>query len=88
MDNQHRLIKGYRELSAEEIDLVNQIKTLAEQVGVLCLKLGEHVFAMPSDEPQKDADREEASRWLEEGELSLQTGFMQVTRAITRPESF
>ena len=27
MDNQHRKIKGYRELSQEEIDLMNRIKT-------------------------------------------------------------
>lgn len=27
MDNQHRKIKGYRELSQEEVDLMNAIKT-------------------------------------------------------------
>ena len=29
MDNQHKLIKGYRDLSEQEIDLMNRIKTHA-----------------------------------------------------------
>ena len=27
MDNQHKKIKGYRDLSAEEIELMNRMKT-------------------------------------------------------------
>ena len=33
MDNQHQKIKGYRDLSQEEIDLMNEIK--ATQAGVV-----------------------------------------------------
>jgi hypothetical protein len=33
MENQHRSIAGYRELSQEEIDTMNDIKALAETVG-------------------------------------------------------
>lgn len=32
MENQHRKIRGYRELSQEEIDLMNEIKKLGESL--------------------------------------------------------
>lgn len=32
MDNQHKKIKGYRELIQEEIDLMNRIKTKGEEL--------------------------------------------------------
>ena len=35
MDNQHRRIKGYRELSEDEIALMNDIKGLGETLGQL-----------------------------------------------------
>lgn len=31
MENQHRQIKGYRELSQEEIDLMNEVKEKAQR---------------------------------------------------------
>ena len=33
MDNQHKKITGYRDLSQEEIDAMNKSKALASQVG-------------------------------------------------------
>ncbi|EJL6764592.1 TPA: hypothetical protein NIK62_000154 [Vibrio cholerae] len=35
MDNQHRKIKGYRDLSQKEIDLMNRIKEHGEQTKAL-----------------------------------------------------
>lgn len=32
MENQHQKIKGYRDLSQEEIDLMNEIKAIGPQV--------------------------------------------------------
>lgn len=32
MENQHRKIKGYRELSQAEIDLMNEVKALGPQI--------------------------------------------------------
>ncbi len=88
MENQHRLIKGYRDLSEQEIALVNEAKQMADQVGELCLKIARLAVAMPSDTADTDAEREEAMRWVETGETTLQTGFMQLIRSITRPGSF
>lgn len=39
MDNQHQHIKGYRDLTAEEIALMNEGKALAEQCGAYIEKL-------------------------------------------------
>jgi hypothetical protein len=36
MDNQHKLIKGYRDLSEAEISQMNECKALAIKVGDLC----------------------------------------------------
>lgn len=35
MENQHRQIKGYRELDQSEIDAMNKVKAIAAQVGEL-----------------------------------------------------
>lgn len=67
-------IKGYRDLTGQEIDLVNQIKAHAEETG----RLVEEVFQHP------DLDR----RWASIGQTHLQQGFMALTRSVARPESF
>lgn len=83
MDNQHKLIKGYRDLSQEEIDLMNEGKELASKVGEWVSKLetstvninGANIYI---------ADK----RWLEIGKTDLQKGFMTVIRSIARPTTF
>lgn len=74
MENQHRQIKGYRELSQEEIDLMNEVKEKAAEVGALCEKL----------ESLPDSDQ----RWVAIGKTDLQKGFMALTRAIAKPGFF
>lgn len=74
MNNQHRKIEGYRELSQEEIDTMNQIKNTAKLVGGLLNDLYR----------QGDLD----SRWLAIGRTELQQGFMALTRAVAKPEFF
>lgn len=74
MDNQHRHIKGYRELSAEEVAQMNDIKATAAQVGDLV----DRVLALPT------IDR----RWAAEGRTDLQKGFMSLVRAIAQPTTF
>lgn len=43
MDNQHKMIKGYRDLSQEEIDLMNKIKTHAKVLEQLVQEVQEHL---------------------------------------------
>jgi hypothetical protein len=50
MENQHRQIKGYRELSAEEIALMNEIKSKGAELGSLVDK-GEYRRHRSADRP-------------------------------------
>lgn len=74
MDNQHRQIKGYRELTQAEIDAMNLIKDVAAKVG----EITELVKKTPG------ADQ----RWLAIGITDLQKGFMALTRSIAKPTTF
>ncbi len=74
MENQHRKITGYRELSQAEIDLMNDIKAAGKDLGDLVATLKQ----MP------DIDQ----RWVSIGATELQQGLMALTRAVARPESF
>jgi hypothetical protein len=74
MDNQHRHIKGYRELTEAEIAQMNDIKAVAADVGALV----DRVFALAT------IDR----RWAAEGRTDLQKGFMSLVRAIAQPSTF
>ncbi len=75
MDNQHRQIKGYRELSAEEIALMNEIKTKGAELGELVQKL-------------RDQTDHIDQRWVSVGATDLQTGLMALTRAVAQPTFF
>lgn len=77
MDNQHRKIKGYRELSQAEIDLMNKIKGKAAEVGELVEELEDYASGSPAD-----------PRWVDEGRSDLQKGFMSLTRSIAKPDFF
>lgn len=76
MDNQHRKIIGYRELSEEEIGRMNTIKALGG-------KLGELVEALEI-EGSVSAD----PRWVAIGKTHLQQGLMALTRAVAKPDFF
>ena len=74
MDNQHEKIKGYRVLSQEEIDLMNEGKELAEKCGDFIAKL----------ETMKATDKRNAAL----GKTNLQQGFMWAIRSIAKPTTF
>lgn len=74
MDNQHRHIKGYRDLSAEEIALMNEVKAKAEEVGALVEKVAGTAGV--------------DGRWVATGKTDLQKGFMSIVRGIAQPGTF
>lgn len=74
MENQHRMIKGYRELSQEEIDLINALKREGERLA----ELVEYVKNIPHVD----------QRWAAIGKTDLQTGMMALIRAVASPEGF
>jgi hypothetical protein len=79
VENQHRKITGYRELSEIEIAAMNEIKGLAERVGVL---VGGMDSAAGADHAGYD------KRWIAIARTHLQEGFMALTRAVAKPTTF
>lgn len=83
-------ITGYRQLSQEEVDLMNEAKALAEQCGAFIQKLRHHppeglvdrTAEMPNGKVPID------QRWVHIGTTQLQQGFMALTRAIAQPTTF
>lgn len=74
MENQHEKITGYRDLTQQEIDLMNAGKALAVQCGEFIQKL----------EALADSDK----RCVALGKTNLQQGFMWAIRGIARPTTF
>jgi hypothetical protein len=74
MENQHRQIKGYRELSQEEIDAMNEIKAKG-------VELGEMVERLRSLDGLDQ-------RWINIGATDLQRGLMALTRGVAKPTTF
>jgi hypothetical protein len=85
MENQHRQIKGYRELSQAEIDLMNEIKEKGAEFEVLIKKLHDNQTAITEQHGTPDG---EARRWISIGKTHLQQGLMALTRAVAKPEFF
>ena len=81
MKDQHKMIKGYRDLTQEEIDLMNEAKELSAKCGEFVEKLIVADFAETGDQVP---DR----RWVEIGKTDIQTGFMALIRSIAKPNGF
>lgn len=74
MENQHQKITGYRDLSQEEIDLMNEGKALAEKCGEFIAKL----------EATESTDKRNVAL----GKTNLQQGFMWAIRGVAQPTTF
>jgi hypothetical protein len=75
VENQHREIKGYRELNEDEIALMNQIKEKGAELGQLVEEL--QGFGDSLDQ-----------RWIAIGKTDLQKGLMALTRGVAQPTFF
>ena len=96
MENQHRKINGYRELSQEEIDLMNRIKAKGAEMLELQAELVAHIktrrqachHARLAVLDQGELDRMDAAepeRWAAIGKTDIQTGIMALVRAVAQP---
>ncbi len=74
MKDQHKLIKGYRDLTQAEIDAMNAVKAEGVRLGFLI----EELRANP------DLDQ----RWVDIAETHLQQGCMAAVRSIAQPSTF
>lgn len=75
MDNQHKKISGYRDLSQYEIDLMNKLKVKAAECG----ELVEELQSMGAVLDQQ---------CVELGKTNLQQGFMWAIRSVAQPTNF
>lgn len=73
VDNQHKKISGYRDLTEEEIALMNEAKELEKAVGVFVKKIR---FMTSLNQ-----------RWISIGQTDLEKGFMGIVRSIAQPLS-
>lgn len=92
MENQHRLIKGYRDLSQKEIDLMNRIKIAEAQVLELTREVKEHVHQQAEkaiDDKQEKERMMDATplRWVNVSTTHIEQGFMSLVRAVAQPAS-
>ena len=74
MENQHLLILGCRDLDKSDIDLINEVKKIANIVRGIVEKV----------ELSAGADR----TWVAIARSQLQSGFMALDRAVAKPTSF
>jgi len=74
MDNQHRMITGYRELSEDEIASMNDVKRTECDLMVFI----QEQFDIGNADP----------RWLAIARTDLQKAFMCLGRAIARPDGY
>jgi len=89
MENQHRKIKGYRELNQDEIDLVNEIKEKGQEINELINKCRAiDVMEGKTGDREHDEVLDEAARWRSIARTHLQQGLMALTRSVTKPEFF
>lgn len=74
MKDQHTLIKGYRDLSKEEIGAMNACKAEGVRLGLLIEELRDN----------ESLDQ----RWVSIAETHLQQGIMAAVRSIAQPTTF
>lgn len=74
VDNQHQKIKGYRDLTEEEIAAMNAVKEQGEELQKVISKL--------ENMPETD------KRWVAIAKTDLQKGIMAAVRSVAKPDSF
>lgn len=85
MDNQHRQIKGYRELTQTEIDLMNQIKSQGVLLQETLCEVHQHLYATNAEFGTPDAEHR---RWCAIAKTHFQEGLIALTRAVAKPDFF
>lgn len=93
MENQHRKISGYRELSQQEIDLMNQFKAKGSELLALHAELVRHLANQSASAIAEGPDNPEHERlkaaepeyWAGIGKKNVQIGIMALVRAVVQP---
>ena len=95
MKDQHKKITGYRELTQQEIDLMNLLKKKGEEFGLL-LKTVKEMRLDQMAIPRHDRDfgaltneqLNESMRCIAISKTEVQTGLMWAVQGVALPDSF
>ena len=91
MKDQHTMIKGYRDLTQEEIDLMNKIKEKGQELldlqALLVEKIRDNFREVDSDDELFRLNQAEPSRWAAIGKTHIQEGISALVRAVAQPTS-
>lgn len=98
MENQHRKITGYRELSQQEIDLMNEVKALGPVIEAVLQKVQDHInqqtiesYNLQDKGNPAESERLQLAtpgRFASLAKTDFQTGLMYLTRAVAQPTFF
>lgn len=80
-ENQHRLIKGYRDLTQEEINLINRIKGIGVEIEKIIEEVEQTNLMFVSNSELDEIA--EPTLWI-----NLKIGLVALTRAVAKPTSF
>ena len=88
MHNQHLMISGYRDLTQAEVNLINEIKVMANMTSDLINKMEKMnqprgIDAMLDLPPPRPSER-----WMAIAKTDLQKGHMALVRSVAKPEGF
>lgn len=93
MKDQHTKIKGYRDLTQREIDLMNAIKAKGLELQTLVADVRQHLHdqreaAVAQEDEIKRIGTAEPGRWASIGSTHFQEGLMALTRAVAQPGTY
>ena len=90
MDNQHKKIKGYRDLTQSEIDMMNDIKTKGVELQDLIARVEKFNTELSAEgtEGRQVTLNAESYRWSAIAKTHFQEGLMSLTRAVAKPGFF
>lgn len=88
MENQHRKISGYRELTQAEIDMINDAKELEARCLAFRRRVDLYLRQRAANDAVETARQDDACahRWLAVARTDIETGFMALVRSIARPQ--
>lgn len=84
VENQHRQITGYRDLTQAEIDMMNEIKAHEKATAELHRKVAA-LIGPPSNEDRYDSEISERRRNVAIARTEFETAFMRLVRSVARP---
>ena len=98
MRDQYKKITGYRDLTQEEIDMMNEVKELGASMKLIIQKVCDFNDAqlvtlhpngdITGNEIAEAIINSDSDEWIVKATMELKTGLMSLTRAVAKPTFF